>query len=330
MAIYKLRKGDRDCSSAVIDALKTAGIPTGGASYTGNIRKCFESTGQWVAKPVSFIASAGDLYLREGSHVAMCLSQSPDQLMEFSHNESWGYYNGKTGDQLNNSGANAESHIRGYYNYPWNCIMHYIGKDKDKMKVAVELMKHLVTCKEHGYTMSSPARLGSGGYCEVNVGGSSPQPAPAPAPKPIEEDTGIVFTYRVRAGGKWYSEIKNLDDYAGVRGKPITDVAIKVNKGKVWYQVHTFRGGWLGKITGYNINDSIKGYAGNGKPIDAIRVYYETPNGTVLSQATYRVSALNQAYFPWQTDTDVNSNMDGYAGQLGMVMDRFQLYPTKC
>lgn len=324
MAIYKLRKGDRDCSAAVIDAIKTAGIPTGGASYTGNIRKCFESTGQWVAKPVSFIASPGDLYLREGSHVAMCLSQHPDQLMEFAHNESWGYYNGKVGDQLNNSGANAESHIRSYYNYPWNCIMHYTG-DQNKIKVAVELMKHLVTCKEHGYTMSSPGRTGSGGYCEVNIGGAAPQPTPS---NPIEEDTGIVFTYRVKAGGKWYAEVKNLNDYAGVRGKAITDVAIKVNKGKVWYQVHTYRGKWHNKITGYDINDSAK-YAGVGKPIDAIRVYYTTPSGITLSAATYRVSALNQAYYPWQTDTDVNANMDGYAGEMGMVMDRFQLHPTK-
>ena len=37
-------------------------------------------------------------------------------------------------------------------------------------------------------------------------------------------------------------------------------------------------GGWLGWITGYNVNDSAKGYAGNGKPIDAIQVYYYTPD----------------------------------------------------
>ena len=40
--------------------------------------------------------------------------------------------------------------------------------------------------------------------------------------------------YRVRCDGKWLPEVKNMDDYAGIRGKVITDVAIRVSEGNLW------------------------------------------------------------------------------------------------
>ena len=68
-------------------------------------------------------------------------------------------------------------------------------------------------------------------------------------------------------------------------GGRITDIAIKSDKGSLWYQVHVLGGGWLPKVTGYNWNDHNNGYAGNGKPIDAIRVYYNTPDDIVSRHA---------------------------------------------
>lgn len=140
----------------------------------------------------------------------------------------------------------------------------------------------------------------------------------------------INFKYRVKAGGKWYPEVVNLNDYAGVRGKSITDIAIGVDRGSVWYQVHVKGGGWLPKVTGYNINDYNNGYAGNGKAIDAVRVYYNTPADYAskygYQKAQYRVSPVNANYYAWQYDNETGGGQDGYAGAFGKAIDRFQLF----
>lgn len=135
--------------------------------------------------------------------------------------------------------------------------------------------------------------------------------------------------YKVKADGKWYPEVKNLKDYAGVVGKPITDVAIKVTKGTVKYRVHILNGNWLPYVTGYNANDYVNGYAGNGKPIDAVEIYYSTPsdysktNGYLY--AKYRVSPVKKSYYDWQLDNEKSSTMDGYAGLFGQRIDRIQI-----
>lgn len=141
---------------------------------------------------------------------------------------------------------------------------------------------------------------------------------------------GIVFTYAVKAGGSIYPEVTNLTDFAGVRGVAITDITIKVNKGSVKYRVHIKGGGWLPYVTGYNWNDYNNGYAGNGKVIDAIEVYYNTPSDIVsehgYQKAQYRVSPINGNYWPWQYDNETKNDQDGYAGTFGVAIDRFQLY----
>lgn len=137
------------------------------------------------------------------------------------------------------------------------------------------------------------------------------------------------ITYRVRAGGNWLPVIKNFDDYAGIRGKAITDVAIKVGKGSVKYRVHTKGGKWLPYVTGYNIYNSNNGYAGNGTPIDAIEVYYSTPSDIIKSRgylvAKYHVAPINGGYYSYQYDNEKNNGQDGYAGCFGKTIDKFQL-----
>ncbi|HJD45939.1 MAG TPA: N-acetylmuramoyl-L-alanine amidase [Candidatus Mediterraneibacter norfolkensis] len=154
---------------------------------------------------------------------------------------------------------------------------------------------------------------------------STSKPSSSSSSKPT-----ITFKYRVKAGGKWYPEVKNLNDYAGVRGKSITDIAIGVDRGSVWYQVHIKGGGWLPKVTGYNINDAKNGYAGNGKVIDAVRVYYNTPsdyaNKYGYQKAQYRVSPVNGNYYSWQYDNETGGGQDGYAGTFGKAIDRFQIF----
>ena len=129
--------------------------------------------------------------------------------------------------------------------------------------------------------------------------------------KPSNE-VNVYYRVKTKKHG-WLPEVKNLNDYAGWENSPITDIAIKVDKGSLWYQVHTKGGKWLPKVTGYNIYDSANGYAGNGKPIDAIRIYYNTPSDIrPYKKAKYRVNNL-----PWQYDNEPDANGDTFAGIIG-------------
>ena len=52
----------------------------------------------------------------------------------------------------------------------------------------------------------------------------------------------LIFTYSVRTGNDKSKEITNDKGFAGIKGKKITDIAIKVNRGQVKYQVHVLGG----------------------------------------------------------------------------------------
>lgn len=139
----------------------------------------------------------------------------------------------------------------------------------------------------------------------------------------------VNFYYSVRAGGTVYPEVHNLAGFAGVQGKSITNVAIRVDKGTVQYHVHVMGGGWLPYVTGCNWKDGKNGYAGNGKVIDAIQVIYTTPADILkahgVQKAQYRVSPVKGNYWPWQYNNEKSSGQDGYAGTIGHPMDRFQI-----
>ena len=165
------------------------------------------------------------------------------------------------------------------------------------------------------------------GYGRPNYTGKA---TPTPEPTPTTGTPDIM--YRARVGGKWLPEVKNLDDYAGVTGKPITDVAIRVSKGSVKYRAHVKGGGWLSWITKCDTSD-VMGYAGIGSPIDALEVYYYTPSDIVSKsgylRAKYRVSPVNSGYYDWQYDTEKTNGQDGYAGSFGKTIDRLQITLSK-
>ena len=146
-----------------------------------------------------------------------------------------------------------------------------------------------------------------------NIIGNQPQPTP-------NDEVNVYYRVKTQKHG-WLSEVKNLTDYAGWENSPITGVSIKVDKGSVWYQVHIKGGGWLGKVTGYNINDYINGWAGNNKPIDAIRVYYNTPsNIRPFKKAKYRVNN-----YSWQYDNEKKNGQDSYAGIIGKNITKLEM-----
>ena len=87
--------------------------------------------------------------------------------------------------------------------------------------------------------------------------------------------TDVIFTYAVKINdGRILPEVRNDEDYAGIPGKEITGIAVKVNIGSVKYRVHVKGGNWLDYVTGYNWWDYNNGYAGNGKPIDLVQIIY--------------------------------------------------------
>ena len=119
----------------------------------------------------------------------------------------------------------------------------------------------------------------------------------------------------------WLPEVKNLTDYAGWENSPITGVAIKVDKGNVKYRVHVKGGQWLPYVTGYDINNSMNGWAGNNLAIDLIEVYYYTPdNIRPYKKAKYKVNN-----YAWQYDNEKGKGMDGYAGANGVTATKFQI-----
>lgn len=162
--------------------------------------------------------------------------------------------------------------------------------------------------------------------------------APSTATTTSSSKSAPNVYYKVRTNGKWLPEVKNVelsygDDFAGITGKAITDVAIKVDKGSIKYRVHVKGGGWLGWITKYDTSNSATGYAGNGKPIDAIEVYYYTPSDLAKTngyyKAKYRVSPVGKGYYSYQYDTETTGGQDGYAGSFGKTIDRLQITLSK-
>lgn len=127
---YTYPVGSYDCSSSTKTAWQLAIQYTDyagaldGATYTGDMRSVFVNSGLFEVWSPGVSDSPGDLYLNDGSHVAM--SQGDGLLSEFSGNEFGGVYGGQVGDQ-----TGWESHIQGYYNYPWSCTLHYNGKADD-------------------------------------------------------------------------------------------------------------------------------------------------------------------------------------------------------
>ena len=143
---------------------------------------------------------------------------------------------------------------------------------------------------------------------------------------PQKNQTVPNVYYKVYAGGRWYSEVKNLDDYAGDAVHPIRGIAVKVDIGSVKYRVHTRNGRWYPYVTGYNIQDGNNGFAGDlVNDIDMVEIYYTTPAGYVTRKAKYRVAPVGKNYYSWQADNETGNGMDGYAGAAGVQLGKLQI-----
>ena len=141
-------------------------------------------------------------------------------------------------------------------------------------------------------------------------------------------------------GDYWLPQVINDEDYAGIRGRNITGITLSTYIGYAVYRVYS-NGRWLAYVDSRNsdISDYYNGYAGNGYSIEAVEVYYYTPDTLLYNEAPhyqaftengykyayYRVSTTGNDYFPYQTDNEKNDGQDGYAGVYGRKVDRFQI-----
>lgn len=141
-------------------------------------------------------------------------------------------------------------------------------------------------------------------------------------------------------GNYWLPQVINDEDYAGIRGRNITGITLSTDIGYAVYRVYS-NGRWLAYVDSRNsdISDYYNGYAGNGHSIEAVEVYYYTPDTLLYNEAPhyqaftengykyayYRVGTTGNDYFPYQTDNEKNDGQDGYAGIYGRKVDRFQI-----
>lgn len=123
-------------------------------------------------------------------------------------------------------------------------------------------------------------------------------------------------TYQVYANGRWYSNVVDASDYAGVYGYAISGVYANLSSGNITYRVHKKGGSWYSAVR--NRSD----YAGSlGSPIDAITMTTDT--GKTIY---YRVHIKGGNWLPYVTGYNINDDNNGYAGIMGKEIDGLQIY----
>lgn len=127
---------DYDCSSAIFQVWENAGVPvktdafkTDGVAYTGNMKSVFlRHNFKDVTKQVNLTTCKGlepaDILLNEKHHVAMYVGNGYE--VEASINEKGKATGGQVGDQ-----TGREILVRSYRNYPWNCVLRYVGTESE-------------------------------------------------------------------------------------------------------------------------------------------------------------------------------------------------------
>ena len=188
---------DYDCSSAVITAWETAGVPvkTKGATYTGNMYDVFISCGfEDVTASVNLSNGSGmvrgDVLLNHVHHTAMYCGNGKE--VEASINEMGTAHGGQPGDQ-----TGKEILVRSYRNYPWDCVLRYkdygsaatnsSGSDPDQEKMN---------------TVAYVARMSKDTKCYTEPGGSQAKLFPQ-----IKKDAVVdvmKYTKKDSKGKTWY------------------------------------------------------------------------------------------------------------------------------
>lgn len=125
------------------------------------------------------------------------------------------------------------------------------------------------------------------------------------------------------SSAEWQGEVVGLsdttgagDDYAGVFGKPMLYLAVE---GAGEYQAHTLNGEWLPKVSRYDLDDEEYGMAGEGLPIDAVRI----TDPSVRYQTHNEGGDWNDVM---HGTLDTGGSTDDFAGEYGTAQDAIRIW----
>ena len=209
--------GDRDCSSAVVTALRAVGVNTFGASYTGNMREQLLKTGLFGWRKMGVkSAQRGDIYLNEKCHTAVCVSPygsaRGDLLAQFSISEK-GTVTGTKGDQ-----TGRESNIKAYYSYPWDGTLYWLGDGKtlngSNTEVADNTVQSLGDTRYFGPNMAKELQCQLGTTADGVISGQWP----ANERYLWACDRGVIEYVK---GGVGSNAVRALQDKVGCKVYPV-------------------------------------------------------------------------------------------------------------
>lgn len=129
--------------------------------------------------------------------------------------------------------------------------------------------------------------------------------------------------------GKWLSDVVDYNEvnssgYAGLIGRAIDGIKVRLNKGDILYRVHTIGGKYLPWVK--NLDAAQNGYAGvYGKNIDGVQMKLENLEGYAVE---YRVAPKGKKYLSWVRNCR-DTDSGGYAGIYGQAIDRIQIRIVK-
>ena len=140
--------------------------------------------------------------------------------------------------------------------------------------------------------------------------------------KPVTKPS---VTYQVYAGGKWWGEItgyntKNSNGYAGVMGKEISGLRVKLSEGEVTVRSHICgepKNKWLSPITKWH--EGSDGYSGwKGRATDCVAIKADC-------KIKYRVHVKGGEWLGWITAYNIADANKGMAGIYGKPIDAIQI-----
>ena len=116
--------GDGDCSSRGIESYEAVGVDCGGATYTGNMRRCLLASGNF--EEISpWDAQDGDILLTDG-HTELCIDMDGERIQAgFRHSEDYDI-DGEQGDQTGDEAS---------WSYldpnDWETAFRYVGPERE-------------------------------------------------------------------------------------------------------------------------------------------------------------------------------------------------------